>query len=203
MPALRTRGVNLAIVTLGIGVIVDEVVLANTNYTGGFSGTPVRPPTLFGLSLNAEISPSRYFLLCLGFLVVCSLAVSNLRRSSVGRYLIAVRGNERAAASLGLNVARLKLYAFAVSAVLGGTINPFQLQILDIRPIDLSQRAVAMTRITSRICEPILRFPISMQQAVVGHLRLQRTDQQPEPYQQLQFHVPFLFLFFACYLYTA
>ncbi|HTR91271.1 MAG TPA: hypothetical protein VMI73_05990 [Trebonia sp.] len=107
MPALRTRGVNLAIVTLGIGVIVDEVVLGNTNYTGGFSGTQVQPPTLFGLSLDAEVSPARYFLLCLAFLVACAVAVSNLRRSSVGRYLIAVRGNERAAASLGLNVAGL------------------------------------------------------------------------------------------------
>jgi len=134
VPALRTRGVNLAIVTLGIGVIVDEVVLANTNYTGGFSGTQVQPPTLFGISLNAEFTPSRYFLLCLAFLVACALAVSNLRRSSVGRYLIAVRGNERAAASLGLNVARLKLYAFAVSSVLaavGGILIIYQAPFVD------------------------------------------------------------------------
>jgi sulfate-transporting ATPase len=118
IPALRTRGVNLAIVTLGIGVIVNEVVLANPDYTGGYGGTMVEPPTLFGLDFDATYHPARYFLLCLAFLVACAVAVSNLRRGSVGRYLVAVRGNERAAASLGLNVARLKLYAFAVSAVL-------------------------------------------------------------------------------------
>jgi sulfate-transporting ATPase len=129
IPALRTRGVNLAIVTLGIGVIVDEVVLANPSYTGGYTGTQVQPPSLFGFDLNAEFHPARYFLLCLAMLVICVLVVSNLRRSSVGRYLIAVRGNERAAASLGLNVARLKLYAFALSAVIaaiGGILIAFQ-----------------------------------------------------------------------------
>jgi sulfate-transporting ATPase len=118
IPALRTRGVNLAIVTLGIGVIVDEVVISNVNYTGGVSGTQVTPPSILGLSLNAETHPARYFMLCLAFVVVCGLAVANLRRSTIGRYLIAVRGNERAAASLGLNVARLKLYAFAFGAAL-------------------------------------------------------------------------------------
>ena len=129
IPALRMRGVNLAIVTLGIGVIINEVVLANPSYTGGYSGTQVQPPSLFGLDLNAEFHPARYFLLCLALLVICTVAVSNLRRSSVGRYLIAVRGNERAAASLGLNVARLKLYAFALSAMIaaiGGVLIAYQ-----------------------------------------------------------------------------
>jgi ABC-type branched-subunit amino acid transport system ATPase component/branched-subunit amino acid ABC-type transport system permease component len=134
LPALRTRGVNLAIVTLGIGVVVDEVVLSNVNYTGGIAGTQVKPPSLFGFSLDAEIHPQRYFLLCLVILVLCALAVSNLRRSTIGRYLVAVRGNERAAASLGLNVAKLKLYAFAVSAVLaaiGGILIVYQTPFVD------------------------------------------------------------------------
>jgi sulfate-transporting ATPase len=129
IPALRTRGVNLAIVTLGIGVVVNEVVLSNATYTGGLSGTPVIAPSLFGLDLDAQIHPVRYFLLCFVFLVVCAVAVSNLRRSPVGRYLVAVRGNERAAAALGIEVARLKLYAFAVSAVIatiGGMLVAYQ-----------------------------------------------------------------------------
>ncbi len=134
IPALRTRGVNLAIVTLGIGVIVDEVVITNVNYTGGIAGTRVQPPSLFGLSLNAETHPGRYFMLSLAFVVVCAFAVANLRRSSVGRYLIALRGSERAAASLGLNVARLKLYTFAIGAVLatiGGMLIVYQAPVVN------------------------------------------------------------------------
>ncbi len=134
IPALRTRGVNLAIVTLGIGVIVDEVVITNVNYTGGIAGTRVQPPSLFGLSLNAETHPARYFMLALAFVVVCAFAVANLRRSSVGRSLIALRGSERAAASLGLNVARLKLYAFAIGAVLatiGGMLIVYQAPVVN------------------------------------------------------------------------
>jgi ABC-type branched-subunit amino acid transport system ATPase component/branched-subunit amino acid ABC-type transport system permease component len=134
IPAIRTRGVNLAIVTLGIGVIVDEVVITNVNYTGGIAGTRVQPPSLFGLSLNAETHPARYFMLSLAFVVVCAFAVANLRRSSVGRSLIALRGSERAAASLGLNVARLKLYAFAIGAVLatiGGMLIIYQAPVVN------------------------------------------------------------------------
>jgi sulfate-transporting ATPase len=118
IPALRTRGVNLAIVTLGIGVVVNEVILSNVAYTGGMAGMQLQTPTLFGLDLDAQLYPTRYFILCLALLVVCAVAVTNLRRSAIGRYLVAVRGNERAAASLGLNIARLKLYAFALSAVI-------------------------------------------------------------------------------------
>ena len=134
IPALRTRGVNLAIVTLGIGLIVDEVVITNVNYTGGIAGTRVQPPSLFGLSLNAETHPARYFMLSLAFVVLGAFAVTNLRRSSAGRSLIALRGSERAAASLGLNVARLKLYAFAVGAVLaaiGGMLIVYQAPVVN------------------------------------------------------------------------
>ena len=116
VPALRARGVNLAIVTLGIGVIVEEVVLNNPAYSGGITGTTVATPSIFGFDLDAELYPGRYFWLALALLVAIALGVSNLRRSSVGRRLIAVRGNERAAASLGIHVARVKLYAFALSA---------------------------------------------------------------------------------------
>ena len=63
-----------------------------------------------------------------------AFAVANLRRSSVGRYLIALRGSEPAAASLGLNVARLKLYAFAIGAVLatiGGMLIVYQAPVVN------------------------------------------------------------------------
>ena len=123
LPALRTRGVNLAVVTLGLGYMVSEVVFANPNYLGDplDGGTRVGPLELFGVEVDAFNHPHAWALVNLICFVVLALLVANLRRSRTGRRLIAVRTNERAAASLGISVVGVKLYAFAVSAGLAAT----------------------------------------------------------------------------------
>jgi ABC-type branched-subunit amino acid transport system ATPase component/branched-subunit amino acid ABC-type transport system permease component len=129
LPALRARGVNLAIVTLGLAMVIDTVILGNTNYTGGYIGLPIAPPSLFGLSLDSTAHPNRYAAMCLVFFILAGWVVSNLRRGRVGRHLIAVRANERAAVALGLNLTTVKLYAFVVAsalAALGGILIAFQ-----------------------------------------------------------------------------
>jgi len=129
LPALRTRGINLAVVTLGLGLAVQAVVLTNTDYTGGAQGTSVGSSKFFGINIDRLDHPERYAVFVLGWLVVLTLAVLNVRRGRAGRRLIAVRTNERAAASLGVNVFVAKLYAFALSAAiagLGGTLLAFQ-----------------------------------------------------------------------------
>jgi sulfate-transporting ATPase len=120
IPALRTRGVNLAVVTLGLGFTVQELVFNNPNYTGNpiDGGTKIGAPKLFGIEVDAVRHPERWAVVCLVGLVLGSLLVANLRRSRSGRRLIAVRTNERAAASLGISVFGAKLYAFGVSAAL-------------------------------------------------------------------------------------
>jgi sulfate-transporting ATPase len=120
LPAVRTRGINLAIVTLGLGSAVELVLFGNTDFTGGFGGTQIGEPVLFGLNINAASHPTRYGLVALGCLIVVALIVSNLRRGRSGRRLIAVRTNERAAAALGISVPGAKLYAFAVGAAIAG-----------------------------------------------------------------------------------
>jgi len=142
LPALRARGVNLAIVTLGLGLVIDFVVLANLHYTNGYIGLLVKPPSLGGYSLNSAAFPNRYAGLCLFFFIVAAAMVSNLRRGRVGRHLVAVRGNERAAAAIGLNVTLVKLYAFVVAsglAALGGILLAFQsqsVQFTNVTPTD-------------------------------------------------------------------
>ncbi len=118
LPALRTRGVNLAVVTLGLGFLVSEVVFANQRYLGAEldGGTRIGPVELFGRAVDARNHPHAWAAVSLGFFVVLALLVANLRRSRTGRRLIAVRTNERAAASLGISVFGVKLYAFAVAA---------------------------------------------------------------------------------------
>ncbi len=120
LPALRTRGVTLGIVTLGLALTIQRLVLENTDYTGGLAGTVVEAPSLLGIDLNSILYPERFAALAVGALVVGGLAVSNVRRGPAGRRLLAVRINERAAASLGVSVVASKLYAFAVGAALAG-----------------------------------------------------------------------------------
>jgi sulfate-transporting ATPase len=135
LPALRTRGVNLAVVTLGLGFTVREVVFANGKWIGSGmeGGTRVGNADLFGYELDAATHPHRWAVVCLVGFVLSGIVVANLRRSRTGRRLIAVRTNERAAASLGISVFGVKLYAFGIAAGiagLGGILAGFQSEIV-------------------------------------------------------------------------
>jgi ABC-type branched-subunit amino acid transport system permease subunit len=133
VPALRIRGVNLAIVTLAAAVAVENLYFDNPKYTGGFTGAPVPDPKVFGVDLSITKGSSfptvTFALLCLAILLVLALAVMNLRHSGTGRRMLAVRDNERAAAAAGVSVAATKLMAFGLSAFiagLGGTLIAYQ-----------------------------------------------------------------------------
>lgn len=116
LPALRIRGINLAVVTLGIGVAMDDAVFQNYAVSGGQQGRPIPSPQFFGLSLDAAAHPVSFGLFTLVVVSALALMVSSVRRSSLGRRMLAVRGNERAAAACGINVATVKLVAFGMSA---------------------------------------------------------------------------------------
>jgi ABC-type branched-subunit amino acid transport system ATPase component/ABC-type branched-subunit amino acid transport system permease subunit len=129
LASLRARGVNLAVATLGAGEVLEQVVLLNPARTGGIAGTQVGNLRVFGVHLDAVDHPQRYATLVVGALAVLMLMVANLRRSTSGRRLLAIRGNERAAASLGVNVFGAKLYAFGLSAgiaAIGGVLAAFE-----------------------------------------------------------------------------
>lgn len=121
LPSLRTRGPTLAIATLGLGIAIEQVVLTNGRLTlGGFSGTPVERPTLLGLEIDAIDHPQRFAVFTVAMLGLVCVAVSVLRSGRVGRRLLAVRGSERAAASLGAGVGATKVGAFAVASAIAG-----------------------------------------------------------------------------------
>ena len=120
LPAMRTRGINLAVLTFGLAVVIGELVLGNSALTGGFEGTKPEPPTLFGLEIDAFSHPGRYGLVVLVVLTLLSLMVANLRRGRSGLRLLAVRSNERAAAALGVSVPGAKVYAFGLGAAIAG-----------------------------------------------------------------------------------
>lgn len=131
LPAVRTRGVNLAIITLGLGTTLEAMVFQNTDLstTPGSDGIAVGKQTLFGISISGVDHPQRYAALVLVLFVAATLVVANVRRGRTGRRLIAVRANERAAAALGIDVRAAKLYAFGLSsaiAALAGVLTGFR-----------------------------------------------------------------------------
>jgi ABC-type branched-subunit amino acid transport system ATPase component/branched-subunit amino acid ABC-type transport system permease component len=129
LPALRTRGISLAVVTLGLGLAFQNIVLGNDNYLGGIDGTTIGSESIFGLNVNPIHHPARFAVMAVLVLAVAMVVVANLRRGSFGRRMLAVRGNERAAAALGIDVRSIKLAAFVISsglAALGGVLLAYQ-----------------------------------------------------------------------------
>jgi ABC-type branched-subunit amino acid transport system permease subunit len=124
LPALRVRGVNLAIVTVVMAIAVSSVYFNNDSLNGGINGGQVTGPTLFGLNLEIGSGGSypriQFGLLCLVVLTLIALGVANLRRSRLGAQMLAVRANERSAAANGINVARVKLIGFGIAACIAG-----------------------------------------------------------------------------------
>jgi branched-chain amino acid transport system permease protein len=120
LPAVRVRGINLAVVTLGAAVAVSAVVFQNAKWTGGVNGSQVPSPEVFGFSLDPVSHAVRFGIFALIVTGLMIVAVINLRRSPFGRRMLAVRSNERAAAVNGINVTATKLQAFALSAFIAG-----------------------------------------------------------------------------------
>jgi ABC-type branched-subunit amino acid transport system permease subunit len=127
LPALRIRGVQLAVVTIAAAVTIQTLYLDNDNLTGIRAGAPaaVSKPTLFGIDLGSQgdrglTDRPAFTIFVFIVLVLCMLAAANIRRTGTGRRFLAVRANERAAAAAGVGVASTKLLAFAIAAALAG-----------------------------------------------------------------------------------
>ena len=117
LPALRLKGIYLAIATLAFNVIVEEVIARWEGLTGGNSGLHLKPIELFGLKLDGDTS---FYYLCLGLTVLATLGLLNLLRSPTGRAFVAIRDSEISASCMGVNLATYKTLSFAISAALTG-----------------------------------------------------------------------------------
>jgi branched-chain amino acid transport system permease protein len=117
LPALRVRGIYLAIATLAFGFIVEEIITRWESLTGGNSGLSVPSADLFGWRLD---STAKFYSLTLACAALATLAVLNLLRSPTGRAFIAIRDSEISAQSMGIHLARYKTASFALSAALTG-----------------------------------------------------------------------------------
>jgi ABC-type branched-subunit amino acid transport system permease subunit len=119
-PTLRLRGDYLAIVTLGFGEIVPIIFLNMDKYTNGTNGlSGVYAPGLPGVQWSVS-TPLPYYYLILALIVLVLFANVRLRDSRLGRAWIAIREDEIAAASSGINLVRTKLFAFGAGAFFSG-----------------------------------------------------------------------------------
>jgi branched-chain amino acid transport system permease protein len=126
--ALRVRGVSLAVITLAAAVAIEQFVFLNSTWGGGTSSSPVPEPKLwidlgpYGpfKGLDGKVPSPVFGFFVLALTVVLGLYVANLRRSTLGQRMLAVRANERAAAAAGVNVRNVKLAAFAISSFIAG-----------------------------------------------------------------------------------
>jgi ABC-type branched-subunit amino acid transport system permease subunit len=112
------------VVTLGFAAAMDAVIFNLHSFIGGTAGLPIPGPRLPGLDL--AISQGRAYprvifgVLVLVVVILLGLLVARLRRGPAGRMLLAIRSNERAAGSVGINVAQGKLMAFGLAAFIAG-----------------------------------------------------------------------------------
>ena len=119
-PTLRLRGDYLAIVTLGFGEIVPIVFLELDNISRGANGLPgVYSPAFPGVLWNG-FTPGPYYYLILALIALTIFANIRMRDSRLGRAWIAIREDEIAASSSGVNLVNTKLLAFGAGAFFSG-----------------------------------------------------------------------------------
>jgi branched-chain amino acid transport system permease protein len=155
--ALRLRGLYLAIVTLGLLFLVEHVLLAFPDLTGGVTGISVpmhswfvsaeeastfgsftEPLTIAGYEFGFD---QKLYFLFLAIALVAAFTSKNIARSNSGRAMIAVRDHDLAAAVLGVNPGKTKTIAFGISsffAGIAGAMYAFQQQYITAEPFNLA-----------------------------------------------------------------
>ncbi|MCZ6806361.1 MAG: branched-chain amino acid ABC transporter permease [Deltaproteobacteria bacterium] len=116
LPALRLQGPYLAIVTLGFGLAVTQII-GHSAFFGGHMGLVVPAATLGPISLSGDV-PQYYVIV--GTTLVLALCARNLSVTRVGRAFRAIRDSEIAAATMGVDVAYYETLSFALSAAFAG-----------------------------------------------------------------------------------
>lgn len=123
VPTLRLRGDYLAIVTLGFGEIIRILATLIPAMKGqvGFQNVGRPPGTdADGIPIFANSNGTPWYWLALTILIIVLFLAGNLERSRVGRSWIAIREDEDAAETMGVNTFKYKVWAFALGAGVGG-----------------------------------------------------------------------------------
>ena len=116
--SLRVRGLYLAVTTFVFALAAQQYLYRRPFFTGGnTSSVSFRRGELFGLDLKSQ---KTYYYVCLALLLIVVVIVSRLRRSGVGRTIIAVRDNADSASGYTVGPVRAKLSSFALAGGIAG-----------------------------------------------------------------------------------
>ena len=117
IPILRLKGFYVAMATLAFGVVVSEVILQWSSLTGGDDGFSVPTAQIAGFALDSD---AKLYYLIIPVTVAMTILAKNLVNGYIGRAFIALRESEIAAQTIGIDLARYKTIAFAISAFYTG-----------------------------------------------------------------------------------
>lgn len=120
IPTARLHGIYLAIATLAIAILTDDIIVLAEPLTGGVTGLMTPTISIFGLEVDRYVTPDRFYWLVLLVVVLTVLVYRNLLRAPLGRAFAAVRDSEVSAQAMGVNVARTKATAFGISTAITG-----------------------------------------------------------------------------------
>ena len=113
LPALRLGGIYLTLATLAFGLMIENVVFNRPEISNGAEGIHVPRPSFASTDRT-------FFLLVFAVFAVVAFGVILIRKGTTGRFLLAIRGSETAAASVGINATALRITLFAMSAAVAG-----------------------------------------------------------------------------------
>lgn len=113
-PILRLKGHSLTMATLGLGIIINMVLINEVAWTGGPDGMPVGP---MQIGNHALVGETAWYVLAATLLTLAVVVSLNLFSSPAGRALRALHGSETAAAVMGVDVTAFKVRVFVLSAV--------------------------------------------------------------------------------------
>ncbi len=116
LPALRLHGIYLAIATFAFAIIVEEILARWESVTNGNEGFMVKPASLLG----KQLGEAGFYYVCVIATIAVIFVAINVIRSPTGRAFLALRDSETAARSMGVDAARYKTFAFALSAGMTG-----------------------------------------------------------------------------------
>jgi branched-chain amino acid transport system permease protein len=120
MPMTKLHGIYLAIGTLAISILTDDLIVIAEPLTNGVVGLFAPTIDILGLQFDRYATPDRFYWLVLFVAVVIVLVYRNILRSPLGRAFAAVRDSEVSAQAMGINVARTKALSFGISTAITG-----------------------------------------------------------------------------------
>lgn len=125
IPILRLKGIYIILVTFGFAQLVMQIILSQSDYTGGTQGI-VRIPTVYWFDHNmVRDAKFAYFYIALGILALSTIFLRAFVRSRTGTSIVALRDNEEYAVSRGISLARQRLITLAASAFFTGVAGAF------------------------------------------------------------------------------